>query len=214
MKVLSLVSTRRFGEAFLLSVILISVLPAVSSGATRISAFIGYGISLFDEDFPQAGIDRGRAGYLPVSLTASWAIRPRARLGMELGYSVLPFAFDDREGLDQATEKVSQLLIGSFARYTLTGSIVAPYIRGGAGFYLGQWVIDYRDNAGLVDSAYDFKPTLGFNIGAGIIGDWAGDRLVFLELLYHGVSRELDRSGAQRYGAGNLVIQLGMGSDL
>jgi hypothetical protein len=214
MKVLSSVSTRSFGGAFLLSVILISALPNTSRGAARISAFVGYGISLFDEDFPLAGVDRGRAEYLPGSLTASWEIRPRARLGMEISYSILPFAFDDRQGLDQATEKVSQLLIGSFARYIPAESLVSPYLRGGMGLYLGQWVIDYREDAGIGDSEYDLKPAFGLNLGVGIIGDWAGDRFLFLELLYHIVNRQLDIGGARRYNAGNLAVQLGMGSDL
>jgi hypothetical protein len=190
------------------------LVPGQSCAATRMSAFVGYGISLFDEDFPQAGLERGHAGYLPVSLTASWGLRPRARAGLELSYSVIPFAFDDRQGLDQATEKVSQLLVGSFIQYTLTQSVVSPYVRGGAGLYLGQWVIDYRDDGGIADSEYDFKPAFGFNAGVGIIGDWAGERFLFLEFIYHLVSRELDISGAQRYDAGNLAVQLGMGSDL
>lgn len=214
MKMLSSVSTISFGAALLLSAILTSLLPNESLGSTRLSAFVGYGISLFDKDFPLAGVDRGHAGYLPVSLATSWEIRPRTRAGLELAYSVFPFAFDDRQGLDQATEKVSQLILGSFARYTLTESVVSPYLRGGLGLYFGQWVVDYRDDVGIIDSEYDFKPALGFNAGMGIIGDWAGDRFLFLELLYHMVSRELDRSGAQPQNAGNIVIQIGMGSDL
>jgi hypothetical protein len=214
MKLLSSVSMRSFAKILLLTTSLLFAFPPESPGATRLSAFVGYGISLFDGDFPREGVERGHAGFLPVSLSASWEIRTSARLGVEFNYSVLPFAFDDREGLNQATEKVSQLVLGSFTRYTLTESVISPYLKGGVGIYLGQWVIDYRDDAGFVDAEYDLKPSLGFSAGAGIIADWAGDRFLFLEFLYHLVSRELDISGAKRYKAGNLAVQFGMGSDL
>jgi hypothetical protein len=214
MKALFGTSTTTIGICSSLLALFVVSQPTVSYGTTRVSAFVGYGISLFDGDFPREGVERGHAGFLPVSLSASWEIRARARLGVECNYSVLPFAFDDREGLNQATEKVSQLVLGSFTRYTLTESVISPYFKGGVGIYLGQWVIDYRDDVGFVDSEYDLKPALGFSAGAGIIADWAGDRFLFLEFLYHLVSRELDISGAKRYKAGNLAVQFGMGSDL
>ena len=124
------------------------------------------------------------ASNIVAGATIGTDIMPMLDLGIEYEMLISPFKFEYAFGGEDYTTEISQSMIGVYGKlYPLPVSIeiVDPYIRAGAGYYMGK----IKD--GLLGEA-DFKKTMGFNVGIGtdtIIG-------LSVEAVLHLVDREVD----------------------
>lgn len=120
---------------------------------------------------------------VPVGGYFGMEVSDNMEVGVEANLTVVNFEED--LGND-VTFGITQTIIGAYLRYFFYSESMTPYVRAGAGYYLGEAEL----SGGGASGSVDFKGAVGFNVGAGI-GTESG---LYAEFLYHIVSRELDAS--------------------
>jgi len=135
---------------------------------------------------------------IPVGVYFGTAVSDNVEIGAEASIAVKPF----EEEVGGITTSISQTIIGLYTRFYFPAASFTPYIRAGAGYYLGS--AKFEGGGGL-NAEIDFKGALGFNVGAGF-GTSSG---LYAEFIYHIVERELEKNdffisepgGASNWGA-------------
>jgi hypothetical protein len=129
-------------------------------------------------------------------------VLPILETGLEFNMLASPWEFEADFLGQKMTQKVSQTLVGAYAKVAIPLVVVNPYVRAGIGYYMGNLEFslnDYSEKA-------DFKGAIGYSVGAGadlLLGFYA-------EVMYHIVSRELDLEDAgDAADFNNLMINVG-----
>ncbi len=215
-------------KKYLIFVLLFLGTVSITIAQPSIGVFTGYGISSFNKDLlgEDLALDE-TTSYLPLGVQLGYNLSGLSFGSLsflaELNYSVIPFSYETfgnltGEEIKTSDIEISQTVIGAVFKMKFGNSFFRPFIRLGAGAYLGAVSIQFTDevknlfqenNIAIEDTDYDFKTAFGFNIGAGTDLSLGTSTALFSEFVYHIVSRELDVEGAQSQTANNWGILLG-----
>ena len=128
-------------------------------------------------------------------------VLPILETGLEFNMLASPWEFKGTSIAGETTVKISQTIIGAYAKVNIPLVVVNPYARAGIGYYMGNIEATAAGQTGK----QDFKGAVGFNLGAGV-NTFMG---IYAELVYHIVSRTLDVEGAEAVGYNNIMINAG-----
>ncbi len=181
---------------------------------SQIGIFGGYGKSNFDlsdENGEDSGLDQ--SSFIPVG--AELLFGSKFQIGAEVSYSVSPFSFKAEEGgVTYVEERISQILVGGVVKIHFGEGTIRPFVRGGAGLYMGKDEIDFNEEfsqfLGVTDTTINFKSAFGFNFGGGLKFQLGENSFLFGEFVYHMVKRELDVEGAEKMKMDNWAIRGGI----
>ena len=178
----------------------------VNKAQFNLGAFFGYGMSAF-ENFTD------NAGYIPMGLQAYYSFDKLSfgslNFGVEFNYSVVPFTFE-------AKAKIKQMIIAALIKVKFLKASINPFVRLGAGLYTGGSTLEWTDIGRQAAQQQGINPVeeikfdsaFGFNVGAGADYKFGKMYGVFLEFLYHIVSRKPENA-QESGGANNWAVQAG-----
>lgn len=189
---------------------------------SSLSIFGGYGKSNFDlgsGDETSESVEISQAAFIPAGVQLLFG--GPIQLGAELSYSVVPFTFESKgaNGVKIADEKISQILAGGVLRINFGDGNIRPYVRGGAGLYMGNDKVEYSDEFkqemqdlgyAVEDTTINFKSAFGFNAGGGLSFKLGSNSALFGEFIYHIVKREADIQGAEKTKMDNWAARVGL----
>lgn len=177
------------------------------------SLFSGYGKTAFENVAKQSE-------YLPIDAQLMFGV-PILNFGIEASYNITPINYDFQEFYSRRyfkQIKLSQFFIGSVIKINLTCGNFVPYARIGTGLYTGNEKVILAEGEkitamenGLIlkDYKISLKNKLGFNLGGGVnlnLGRYNG---LFLEYVYHFISRKENIPGGISFKADNWTFLLG-----
>ena len=180
---------------------------------SSIGIFGGYGQSKFDlSDENGEDSELSQSDFIPVG--AELLFGNKFQIGAEVSYSAVPFSFKaEADGKTLVEEKISQFLVGGVVKLNFGEGVLRPFVRGGAGLYMGKDKIDFSDelqSIGIQDTTINFKSSFGFNFGGGLKIQMGERSFIFGEFVYHMVKRQLDVEGAESMKMDNWAIRGGV----
>ena len=177
---------------------------ASSVWAQEIGVFGGYGMTNFDESFFGEGATISQSGYIPIGAQLTMGLG-HFSLGAEASWAVVPFKFEtevtttNNQTVNIGEVKLDQIYFGVLAKIKLGQRGFNPYLRGGAGVYLGNIKFEASNdgqNIGYRDNELDVKTACGFNAGAGFDFALNERNSIFVEGTYNFVDRDIDADEA------------------
>jgi opacity protein-like surface antigen len=178
----------------------------------KVAVFTGYGQTAYENITDQAG-------YVPIGLQAAYGFENMkwgaVTAGIEFNYAVAKPTFELQSGGTKiAEQEVDQMVIAALIKVKFLKKQWNPFVRVGAGMYMGDIKNTMTTTAGQpappinLPSEVKLKSAFGFNIGGGVDYNLSKTGALFLEFVYHIVSREPDAGGTSS-GFNNWAIQLG-----
>ena len=204
----------------LFSIIFLIAFISTSAQPFKLAIFTGYGQSAFENS-------TSSAGSIPLGLQASYGFENMnwgaVTAGLEFNYAVVPFTFEQQGTINNQPaklndQKFNQMIIAALVKVKfLKKKPFNPFIRVGGGMYTGNVTYEWTDAAKqaaqqagqTLQDELKLKSGFGFNIGAGADYNISKAGALFLEFVYHIISREADVQGAQSSGLNNWAIQVG-----
>ncbi len=177
---------------------------------SSIGIFGGYGQSKFDlSDENSEDSKLSQSDFIPVG--AELLFGTRFQIGGEVSYSVVPFSFKaETDGKTLVEEKISQILVGGVVKLNFGEGVFRPFVRGGAGLYMGKDKIEFNEELqSFPDTTINFKSSFGLNVGGGLKVRIGERSFLFGEFVYHMVKRQLDVEGAENMKMDNWAIRAG-----
>ena len=145
------------------------------------------------------------AGSLAIGATLGMKVAPIIETGLEFNMLTSPWEFEEKIDVSTYTMRVSQTMIGVYAKVDLPLAILNPYVRAGLGYYMGKMEMEAQEFGETQSGEENFKGAIGYNLGAGV-NTFLG---IYAEVIYHIVERELDVDGVEAFGANNVHINVG-----
>jgi len=186
--------------------IMIFAIANVSQAQFFLGVQGGIAGSAFSDDVTGDFTDKSATG-ITVGACVGIDALPFIDAGVEYNMLVSPFKLEQEVLGETATIKISQNMVGAFARIYLPLVVIDPYARAGVGYYMGS--SKYEAAGQTIDDK--FKGAIGFNVGVGVSALFG----LYGEFVYHIVSRELkDVEDAKSLGYNNWALTIGYTFDL
>ncbi len=174
--------------------------------------FSGYGKIIFENV-------NDRADYMPIGAQLMFGI-PLLNFGIEASYTVTPIICNVQDIYMKELKqlKFNQFFIGSVIKINLARGNFIPYIRMGSGLYTGkgeaEWLenekrIDGENGIILQDYKFSLKNKMGFNLGGGFNLNISQFNDLFLEYIYHFISRQENIPGSFHFKGDNWNFLVG-----
>ncbi len=170
--------------------------PGIDSSKFSGSAFVGYGMSIFEEDLlDYYYLDDGP--YIPIGVKFLYEATPRFKIGSEFEFCASPFALEgdgtnsQSENYYESETDISMTTINFLGQFYVSEGL---YIRAGVARYSGTAEIKIENEEGslVYDEKTDIEPAFGFNGGIGYEAQISENAFAGIEGVYHKVDVEFE----------------------